>query len=286
MPGYPANLGIGRPALHKVLGDRAIAAGATVRLGVTVTALVDDGSGVMVSFSDGTEGRYDLVIGADGVYSATRRRCCSPMRPSLSSPARRCGATTCRARPDLDALQAYNGPTGVGLVPHQRDADVHVRDHAGAGQSALSASRGWPRPCAARWRTCAPAIRALAEQITDDEAWSIARWSGCCSRARGTSGRVVLLGDAVHATTPHLGQGAGMAIEDGSCWPRNLPRHDDAEAAFAAFRAAPLRALPLHRRAVLAICRGQLGKGPPVDNAKATARNVRDGLAADLNRIG
>jgi 2-polyprenyl-6-methoxyphenol hydroxylase-like FAD-dependent oxidoreductase len=28
------------------------------------------------------------------------------------------------------------------------------------------------------------------------------------------SGRVVLLGDAAHATTPHLGQGAGMAIED------------------------------------------------------------------------
>ena len=55
--GYPANVGIGRPALHKVLGDRAIAAGANVRLGVMAEEINDDGKKVTVSFSDGTSGR-------------------------------------------------------------------------------------------------------------------------------------------------------------------------------------------------------------------------------------
>src|SRR5690606_22737751 len=44
--GYPANVGIGRPALHKVLGDRTIAAGADLRLGVTAQSLQDTGDGV------------------------------------------------------------------------------------------------------------------------------------------------------------------------------------------------------------------------------------------------
>src|SRR5690606_20814105 len=52
--GYPANLGISRKALHKVLGDSAIAAGAQVRLGVTAQNIRDTGDAVEVSFSDAT----------------------------------------------------------------------------------------------------------------------------------------------------------------------------------------------------------------------------------------
>ena len=48
-------------------------AGAEVRLGVTAETLEDDGNGVDVHFSDGSSGRYDLVIGADGYNSQTRR---------------------------------------------------------------------------------------------------------------------------------------------------------------------------------------------------------------------
>ena len=46
--GYPGNVGIGRRALHKVLGDRTIGSGAEVRLGVTLNDLHDDGEGVDV----------------------------------------------------------------------------------------------------------------------------------------------------------------------------------------------------------------------------------------------
>ncbi|OYW83759.1 MAG: 2-polyprenyl-6-methoxyphenol hydroxylase, partial [Sphingobium sp. 32-64-5] len=71
--GYPPCAGIGRPALHRVLGNAVLEAGATVRLGITADRMTDDGAAVHVRFSDGGEGRYDIVIGADGVYSQTRQ---------------------------------------------------------------------------------------------------------------------------------------------------------------------------------------------------------------------
>src|SRR4051812_8180194 len=64
--------GVTRPALHKILSTRTLADGADVRLGVSVAALDQDAAGVDVTFDDGTAGRYDMVVGADGIYSRTR----------------------------------------------------------------------------------------------------------------------------------------------------------------------------------------------------------------------
>jgi 2-polyprenyl-6-methoxyphenol hydroxylase-like FAD-dependent oxidoreductase len=69
---YPAQLGISRPALQTVLADRCRAEGADIRLGVVVAGLDDSGGSVSVAFSDGSSGRYDVVIGADGLYSQVR----------------------------------------------------------------------------------------------------------------------------------------------------------------------------------------------------------------------
>jgi 2-polyprenyl-6-methoxyphenol hydroxylase-like FAD-dependent oxidoreductase len=48
--------------------------------------------------------------------------------------------------------------------------------------------------------------------------------------------RVVLLGDAVHATTPHLASGAGMAVESGIVLAEELARHDDVNDALIAYQ--------------------------------------------------
>jgi 2-polyprenyl-6-methoxyphenol hydroxylase-like FAD-dependent oxidoreductase len=114
--GYPANVGIGRPALHQVLVDKARAVGTEIRLGVVAEALEDRGDAVHVRLSDGAELSFDLVIGAEGIYSPTRQL----LFPGAPGP-RFTGQAVWRynfPRPDaLDALQVYNGPTGVGLVP-------------------------------------------------------------------------------------------------------------------------------------------------------------------------
>jgi len=71
--GCPSNVGIGRRALQKVLSDRTSASGALVRLGVIAEALEQRRAGVEVTFSDSTTECYDLVVGADGLYSSTNR---------------------------------------------------------------------------------------------------------------------------------------------------------------------------------------------------------------------
>jgi 2-polyprenyl-6-methoxyphenol hydroxylase-like FAD-dependent oxidoreductase len=70
-PDLPATLGVYRPALARILLDRAVEAGAEVRFGTTYTSLGQDETGVAVTFADGSAGRYDLVVGADGIRSWT-----------------------------------------------------------------------------------------------------------------------------------------------------------------------------------------------------------------------
>jgi 2-polyprenyl-6-methoxyphenol hydroxylase-like FAD-dependent oxidoreductase len=48
-------------------------------------------------------------------------------------------------------------------------------------------------------------------------------------------GRVVLIGDAAHATTPHLASGAGMALEDGIVLADEISKTGDVDAALARF---------------------------------------------------
>ena len=68
----PATLGLPRPDLARIMADRTVAAGAKLRYGASVLSLAQDESGADLTFSDGSAGRYDLVVGADGIKSATR----------------------------------------------------------------------------------------------------------------------------------------------------------------------------------------------------------------------
>ncbi len=267
--GRPANVGIGRPALQAVLADTARALGTTVRLGVTVAALEDDGRKVAVDFSDGSSGSYDLVVGADGVYSQTR----AMILPEAEGP-RFTGQAVWRynlPRPaDLDALRAYNGPIGVGLVP-MSEAVMYMFVTTPEPDNPRYPLQGMAAAMRAKVTGCAPAIRVLAEQITDDAGVVYRPLEGMLVTGAWHKGRVVLLGDAVHATTPHLGQGAGMAIEDAIVLAEELGRHADVEAACASYRARRYERCSYIVNASLAICYGQLGKGPLVDMHQATA---------------
>ena len=71
-PDYPANVGVRRSALHETLKEAVLEKGTQVRLGLSVAALDQSAGYVDVSFTDGTAGRYNLVIGADGAHSQVR----------------------------------------------------------------------------------------------------------------------------------------------------------------------------------------------------------------------
>jgi 2-polyprenyl-6-methoxyphenol hydroxylase-like FAD-dependent oxidoreductase len=267
VPDYPAMIGIGRPEIRALLSERAMNAGARLHLGLTTTALDDDGFGVLASFSDGTSKRYDLVIGADGLHSATR----AMIFPRAPGP-QFTGQSVWRhnfARPDtVRNLQIYALPDRIGLAPVSKDSMymfLYPSEPEGADvrDDLLGTMRAYLKG------TC-PQIAALAEQITDSAAVNHRRIEWILLEGDWHRGRVVLLGDAAHATTPHLAQGAGLAIEDAVVLAEELVRHDDVESAFRAYYTRRITRCRYIVDVCVAIGRGQLGLGPVIDQAKAT----------------
>ena len=70
--GYPECVGMMRNVLQGILREAMMAAGVPWRLGVTFSSIKQDAGGVDVTFTDGSSGRYDLVVGADGLHSKVR----------------------------------------------------------------------------------------------------------------------------------------------------------------------------------------------------------------------
>lgn len=267
--GVPANVGISRRRLHDVLAARATAAGAKIRLGLTVSSLQNGADKVAVEFSNGEAIDYDLVIGADGLYSTIRTQIFpDPPTPEFT------GQSVWRYNfvrdPETDCLQFYEGATGVGLVPLAADLMYMFVTTPEPGNPRFP-TKGLAATMRQRIAHCAPRIRALGEQITDDAEIVYKPLEWLFMRGDWHQGRVVLLGDAVHATTPHLGQGAGMAIEDAIVLAEELDQRDTVADAFAAYQARRFERCRYIVESSLAICRGQLGEGPLQDTSVASA---------------
>lgn len=130
----PATLGMQRPALQRILADAVRASGATVHLGTTAEILTQDDQAVTVRLSDGTQDRYDLVVAADGLHSATR------------------AAIGIDAKPEPTGMSIWRvpapRPAGCGAQrPLPRRALLHRRLHAHQHRHGLRLSgRAQPRP--------------------------------------------------------------------------------------------------------------------------------------------
>lgn len=266
--GYPASVGIGRRALHEVLGKQAKAAGADIRLGVIADALEDDGDGVTVHFSNGGSERFDIVIGADGLYSRTREQI-FPDAPKPEFTGQAVWRYNFQKPDDLDCLQAYEGKIGAGLVPLASDLMYLFLTTPEPGnpryplEGLAAAMRG-------KLDGMPAAITELATQITDDAAVVYKPLEALFISGDWHKGCTVLLGDAIHATTPHLGQGAGMAIEDSLVLADEITRAETPADAFIAYRARRHDRCKFIVETSLSLCRSQLGTGPVVEQATAT----------------
>lgn len=270
--GYPANAGIARPALQKVLAERTKSAGAIIRLGLTAETIHDSGDVVNVTFSDDTKSQYDLVIGADGIYSQTRQRIFPEVpRPEFT------GQSVWRYnfnRPeDVEGLHIYNGQIGVGLVPMSEEQIYMYITTPEPGSPRYNKS-DLANEMKKRLEMACPTLHHFAEQITDNEEVVYRPLEWLMLEGDWHKGRIALLGDAVHSTTPHLGQGAGLAIEDALVLADELIQAQTPSEAFKNYRDRRFERCDYIVKNSLAICMGQLGKGPLVDNSEATAKSV------------
>lgn len=234
-PDVPGGGAIMRPVLARILAEATRASGTTVRLGCTFTAIEPDDEGVDVSLTDGQRRRYDLVIGADGLYSKVREA----MFPGAPKP-RYSGQAVWRAvlpRPaEILTATMWMGPKvkpGVNpvsktemylFVTEPRPTNEHV-DPATFATRLRALLEDFP----------APVLKAIREQIGPDSQIVFRPLEGLLMPRPWSRGRVVLIGDTVHATTPHLASGACIGIEDALVLAEELGRNDDVAGALTAF---------------------------------------------------
>lgn len=232
-PNLPPINGISRPSLHRILSEAAREHSVAVRLGLTVSWLQDIDGGVEVDFSDGTRGSYDLVIGADGVYSKVRELTFgSGLKP----------------RPTGQAVWRYNFPrppevtwgmmfyahkSKAGLVPTSKETMyLLLVTPAVTGRAPEERLHILLRE---RLEEYGGIIAELAKGVTDPRGVVYKPMESLLVPPPWHRGRVVLIGDAAHATTPHLAQGASIAIEDGVLLGQLLGQNKPVEQALSEF---------------------------------------------------
>ena len=192
-----------------------------IRLGMRLVGLADDGATVTATFADGSTDTADLLIGADGARSFTRDYVT--------------GAT--EGGPRIE--RTYAGYTNFnGLIPINEAIGpatqwtTYVADGKRCSVMPVAGDRfyffvdipqpaGVPydraegkRPLESAFAGWAPGVQALLDAIDPSvslnrvEIWDIDPFH------TWVRGRVAILGDAAHTTSPDIGQGACSALED------------------------------------------------------------------------
>lgn len=229
----PPNNGITRPLLHTMLSGAAMDLGVNIQLGMSVEAIEQSAESTSVTFTDGRQASYDLVVGADGIYSKIRDLIFGKTEVKFV------GQSVWRfitARPkEMQWAGIYSGHRNkVGLVPLSEELMYLFL---------VTPEPGNPRKPGDQLHTLlreqisdySGLVGDLAEELKDasqvvykpiEELFVTGSWH---------RDRVVLIGDAAHAASPHLAAGASMAIEDAVILAQLVDEHTELEDALNAY---------------------------------------------------
>ncbi len=234
---FPGGFGITRPVFWGILAEMAQQAGTPIHLSTTISALSQDADGVDVTLSDGSQRRYDLVIAADGLHSPVR----AMVFPDAPEPYFN-GQTVWRAvvpRPAelSDDMGMYYGPRNkAGFNPVSDDQAYVFLVENGVRRPRPPAEK-WPELIREQLSEYGGLIGWAREQMRDPRFVDFRPLQVFLMAPPWYRGRVLLIGDAAHSTTPHLAMGAGIAIEDGIVLADALAEESSVEKALASFMA-------------------------------------------------
>lgn len=232
----PGAGGILRSVLHDILLQEAQRLGVAVRLGLKAEQIEFNAEQAQVRLSDGSSQAWELVVGAEGLASGLREQ----FFPEASPP-RFTGQGCWRVvvpRPAAIANRHFflGGPCKVGLTPVSEQQMYlflleHVptkpwRDPATQVEELRELLAGYGGPLAQLRDGLHPKSSVVYRPLE-------AHFLGACWHRE----RLVLIGDAAHATTPQLAAGAGMGIEDGLVLGDELGRAQPLDTALRAFMA-------------------------------------------------
>lgn len=279
-------LGVHRGTLFHVLLAAMQAAGAELRCGVAITGSQLDGAGRWLTSEEGERlGPYQLVIAADG--SVCELHGCAPRVQSRAYPwgalwlvaEDTAGfAAERRIHQIVDGAHTMLGFLPTGCAPSHGGEGAGEGAAAGAGAVAGSGDRGlggkqvvsmfwslradrvdaWRAAGLSPWRDrvlrLEPRAEGLLDSIDDLEPVLFARYRDVAMWPWHGE-RIVFLGDAAHATSPQLGQGANLALLDAVALAEELAGIGERElpAALAAYSAARRRQLAFYQLATRAL---------------------------------
>jgi len=205
-------------ALHRAALQRVLHAQlqrTSIRFGCELLSLHQSAGQVTANLSDGSSVAATIVVGADGINSQIRRMA------ELGGEKRYSGSSSYRAiargarilTPDAahEAYEIWSAGCRLGFSKINADDYYwYMTFDAPAGESVASPSAhqydSLFRSHFPRWIDLMHATRPEEILRTDiSDLRPVPKWS---------SGRIGLIGDAAHATTPNLGQGGAMAVED------------------------------------------------------------------------
>lgn len=234
-PGVPGGGGIMRPVLARILAKATRAAGVDVHLGVTFESIRQDAEGVEVTLTDGQSTRCDLVVGADGLYSKVREAV-FPAAPKPKYSGQAVWRAVLARPPEVTGPTMWaGGKVKPGVNPVSKDEMyLFVTEHRPTNEYVD------PATFEAHLRSLldefsAPLVQWVRGQIGTGSHIVYRPLEAMLMPQPWHSGRVLLIGDAVHATTPHLASGACIGIEDGIVLGEEMSRGVALQEAIAAF---------------------------------------------------
>ncbi len=236
---FRREFGFSTQSIHRAVFQRCLAehlGGARVHFGRECASVREEGGRPRVTFTDGSAVEADVVLGADGLRSKVREYV-------LPGVALRDSGQTC-----------FRGVATLRLPEGEHDLCREVwGDRHRFGYAAIDADRVyWFAPVSKPFDASGPDAKPALETLYADFPQRVreilaATDAGAILRTdladfepieRWSRGRVAILGDAAHATTPNLGQGAAQAAESAYVLARALATHDTPEEAFAAYARA------------------------------------------------
>ncbi len=222
--GIPPNEGLTRRNLHDILIGAAERAGARTTYGTTIEDVHDNGS-AQVKLSDGREEEFDLVVAFDGINSAQRKRLFGNEYDPVYTGYGVWRVTTPRPA-EITYGALYQAPGAkAGHIPLSQELMylllVHPEPHHARFDKAT-----YVEMLRERLAPFEGVIGDIRDDLKEGDDVVYSPLSEIMLPAPWFKGRVLLCGDAAHACTPHITQGAAMALEDAVVLPEELAKTD------------------------------------------------------------
>lgn len=227
------NFTIHRADLHEVLLNHLQPG--TLHLDKNCIDFIQTSSGVRIFFKDGSSSDVDYVIAADGVHSVFRKKLIPNSKPRYAGYT--CWRAVIETSPPLvdvtETSETWGPGHRFGIAPLTHDRLYWFACINASENDVIKRSYGIAELMKHFEKFHSPIPDILRATRNDQLIWNDI--IDIPPLKRFAFGNIVLLGDAAHATTPNLGQGACMAIEDAAILANTIGPSDSIEQAFKSF---------------------------------------------------